>query len=107
MEITGKLLALELKKNCHFDERSEEKSYISASFTLRVSSLRLIKRPQPAVETTRFLALLEMTGGVVEMTGVVEVTEGVGRNDRGWVKMRCYRSKSQAVRQKLKQVRWM
>ncbi len=44
---------------CHFDERSEEKSYCSASFKLKVSSLKLTTSVPNTVGTTRFHATLE------------------------------------------------
>ncbi len=60
-------------ENCHFDERSEEKSYSEASFKLKVSSLKLTKSLLTEVGTAGFLASLEMTKGG-------EMTESV--NDR-------------------------
>ncbi len=50
--------------DCHFDERSEEKSYHVASFKFKVSSVKLTKTLLTEVKTTGFLAALEMTEGV-------------------------------------------
>ncbi len=67
----------ELRRDCHFDERSEEKSYNHASFKLKVSSLKLSKSILTSVKTTGFLASLEMTEvGALGITSKTIATHG-------------------------------